>query len=152
MLQLHLFEPRDFVYDYKVIVTNKKESAKSVVLFHNGRGSQERIFGDAKTDAALDVIPSKRLAGNQLSTLCAMMAHNLSRELQMLSAPAVRPRTLPKRPAAWRFEKLGTLRHRIIQRAGRLTRPQGELTLSMSANQTVRRDLLQFLNVLQKAA
>ena len=30
-LQLDLFEPRDFNYDYKVIVTNKGESAKSVV-------------------------------------------------------------------------------------------------------------------------
>ena len=69
MLQLHLFEPRDLNFDYKVIVTNKTESAKSVVLFHNGRGSQECIFGDAKNDAALNVIPSKRLIGNQLFTL-----------------------------------------------------------------------------------
>ena len=53
MLQLHLFEPCDFDFDYKVIVTNKVESAKSVVLFHNGRGSQEAIFSDAKNDAAL---------------------------------------------------------------------------------------------------
>jgi hypothetical protein len=68
MLQLQLFEPRDFDFDYKVIVTNKTESAKSVVLFHNGRGSQEKIFGDAKNDAGLNVIPSKRLAGNQLFT------------------------------------------------------------------------------------
>ncbi|MFH1951750.1 MAG: transposase, partial [Pseudomonadota bacterium] len=83
-LQLHLFEPRDLHFDYKVIVTNKTESAKSVVLFHNGRGSQETIFGDAKTDAALDALPSTRLAGNQIFTLCAMMAHNLSREIQML--------------------------------------------------------------------
>jgi hypothetical protein len=150
-LQLHLFEPRDFTFDYKVIVTNKTESARSVVLFHNGRGSQECIFGDAKNDAALDVIPSKRLAGNQLFTLCSMMAHNLSREIQMLAAPAAAPRALPKRPAAWTFEKLDTLRHRIIQRAGRFTRPQGELTLTMSANQAVRRDLLRFLDVLQKA-
>jgi hypothetical protein len=150
-LQLDLFEPRDFTYDYKVIVTNKSESAKSVVLFHNGRGSQEAIFGDAKNDAALDAIPTKRLAGNQIFTLCAMMAHNLSRELQMLAAPSA-TRALPKRPAAWSFEKLDTLRHRIIQRAGRLTRPQGELTLTMSANNAVRNDLLRFLDVLQKAA
>jgi hypothetical protein len=150
-LQLHLFEPRDFNYDYKVIVTNKFESAKSVVLFHNGRGSQEAIFGDAKNDAALDVIPTKRLAGNQIFTLCTMMAHNLSRELQMLAAPSVL-RSLPKRPAAWTFEKLDTLRHRIIQRAGRFTRPQGELTLTMSANHAVRKDLVHFLDVLQKAA
>jgi len=150
-LQLDLFEPRDFNYDYKVIVTNKGESPKSVVLFHNGRGGQEAIFGDAKNDTALDAIATKKLAGNQIFTLCAMMAHNLSRELQMIAAPPA-PRALPKRPAAWTFERLDTLRHRIIQRAGRLTRPQGELTLTMSANHAVRKDLLHFLNVLQKAA
>ena len=150
-LQLDLFEPRDFNYEYKVIVTNKSESAKTVVLFHNGRGSQEAIFGDAKNDAALDAIPTKRLAGNQIYTLCAMIAHNLSRELQMLAAPAA-SRALPKRPAVWKFQKLDTLRNRVIQRAGRLTRPQGELTLTMSANHAVRKDLLHFLNILQKAA
>ncbi len=132
-------------------MTNKTESAKSVVLYHNGRGSQEGIFGDAKTDVALSAIPTKRLAGNQIFTLCAMMAHNLSRELQMLAAPSA-PRALPKGPAAWTFEKLDTLRHRIIQRAGRFTRPQGELTLTMSANEAVRKDLLHFLDALQKAA
>ena len=152
MLQLHLFEPRDFDFDYKVIVTNKTESAKSVVSFHNGRGSQEGIFGDAKNDAALNVVPSKRLAGNQIFTLCSMMAHNLSREVQMLAARGTPSRALPKRPTVWTFEKLDTLRHRIIQRAGRFTRPQGELTLTMSTNHAVRRDLLRFLDVLQKAA
>jgi hypothetical protein len=150
-IQLHLFEPRDFNYDYKVIVTNKTESAKSIVLFHNGRGSQECIFGDAKNDAALDVIPSRRLSGNQIYTLCSMMAHNLSREVQMLAAPSVQ-RARAKRPAAWTFERLDTLRHRVIQRAGRLTRPQGELTLTMSANKSVRKDLMHFLDVLKKAA
>ena len=150
-IQLHLFEPRDFQFDYKVIVTNKTESAKSVVLFHNGRGSQEAIFGNAKTDTALGVIPCKRLAANQTFTICAMMAHNLSRQVQMLSKPSA-PRTLAKRPAAWAFEKLDTLRHRIIQRAGRLVRPQGKLTLTMSANQAVQNDLLHYLNVLQKTA
>lgn len=150
-LQLHLFEPRDFDFDYKVIVTNKTESAKSVVLFHNGRGSQEAIFGDAKTDAALNVIPSKRLTGNQLFTLCSMMAHNLSRELQILASSRA-SRSFSKRPACWSFEKLDTLRHRIIQRAGRLTKPQGTLTLTMSANDAVRQDLFHFLDSIKKAA
>ncbi len=150
-IQLHLFEPRDFNFDYKVIVTNKSESAKAVVLFHNGRGSQEAIFGDAKNDSGLNVIPTRRLAGNQVYTLCSMMAHNLSREIQMISSPAGL-RALPKRPAAWKFKTLDTLRHRIIQRAGRLTRPQGELTLTLSANRAVRKDLLHFLDAVQKAA
>ncbi len=44
-----------------------------------------------------------------------------------------------------------TLRHRIILRPGRLTRPQGELTLTMSANTSVLKGLLHFLNAVQKA-
>jgi hypothetical protein len=150
-IQLDLFEPRDFNYDYKVIVTNKSESAKAVILFHNGRGSQEAVFADAKGDCGLNVIPTRRLIGNQVYTLCSIMAHNLSRELQMISAPAA-SRALPKRPTAWSFKTLDTLRHRIIQRAGRLTRPQGELTLTMSANRAVRKDLLHFLDAVQEAA
>jgi hypothetical protein len=96
-LQLDLFEPQDFNFDYKVIVTNKKESAKALLLFHNKRGSQEAIFGDAKTDCGLNSIPTRRLIGIQVYTLCSMMAHNLSGEIQMTFAPAAQ-RTKPKRP------------------------------------------------------
>lgn len=147
-LQLDLFEPLEFGYEYTVIVTNKKEQAKNVVLFHHGRGSQEAVFGEAKEHAALDVVPTRRCAGNQIVTLCAMMAHNLGRELQMATTERER-RTHPKRRAAWCFETLNTLRRRLIQRAGRLIRPQGKLTLSMSANERVQHDLLHALDTLQ---
>jgi len=150
-LQLDLFEPRDFDFEYKVILTNKKQAAQAVLHFHNGRGSQEATFGDAKQHAALAIIPTKHLAGNQIYTLCAMMAHNLAHELQMLAAPANK-RATAKRAAAWTFEKLDTLRHRLFQRAGRLTRPQGELTLTMSANKTTRQNLLRFLDAIENAA
>lgn len=150
-LQLDLFEPRDFDFEYKVIVTNKHQSASAVIQFHNGRGAQECIFGDAKQDAALNVIPTRKLAANQTYTLCAMLAHNLGRELQMLAAPA-RKRATAKRRAAWTFETLDTLRRRLIQRAGRLNRPQGELTLTMSANKKVKKQLLHFLDCIKKAA
>ncbi len=79
------------------------------------------------------------------------MAHNLSREIQKLAKPSAQ-RALAKRPAAWKFEKLDTIHHRIIQRGGRIIRPQGNLTLTMSANQEVRKDLIHLLSVLQKAA
>lgn len=150
-LQLDLFEPVDRDYQYKVVVTNKIESAKAVVLFHNGRGSQESIFGNAKNDTALSVIPCKRLVANQVFTLSSMMAHNFSQEMQMLSHPAAN-RAKPKRPSAWKFQKLDTIRHRIIQRAGRFTRPGGKLTLTMNSNQAVKKDLLHFLEAMQKAA
>jgi hypothetical protein len=82
-------------------------------LFHNGRGSQEAIFGDVKNDTDLDMVPCRRLAANQVFTINAMMAHNLSREIQMLAQPST-PRALAKRSATWKFEKLATIRHRII--------------------------------------
>jgi len=148
-LQLDLFEPRDFDFEYKAILTNKKQGAKAVLQYHNGRGGQEAIFGDAKQHAALAVIPTKLLAGNQLYTLCARMAHNLGRERQMLAAPAHK-RPTAKRAAAWTFEKLDTIRHRIFQRAGRLTSPQGELTLTMSANKTAQKDLLHLLDAIEE--
>ena len=150
-LQLDLFEPVSREYQYKVIVTNKKESAEAIVLFHNGRGSQELLFGHAKNDTALSLIPCKRLGANQVFTLASMMAHNFSKEIQMVARPAAN-RAKAKRPTAWTFQKLDTIRRQIIQRAGRFTRPQGKLTLTMSPNNAVKQDLLFFMDALQKAA
>jgi len=57
-----------------------------------------------------------------------------------------------KRPALWKFEKLDILRKRIIQRAGRLIRPQGKLTLSMSSNKLIEKERLDLLSAIDEAA
>lgn len=67
-LQLDLFEPRDHQYDYKVIVTNKAGKAGSILQFHNGRGSQEGIFAQGKTQTQLDYTPTNSLNGNRIFT------------------------------------------------------------------------------------
>ena len=46
----------------------------------------------------------------------------------------------------------GMVRRKLIQRAGRLTRPQGQLTLTMSANTAVKSVLLHYLDALKSAA
>jgi hypothetical protein len=146
-VQLDLFEPRDSMYEYKVIVTNKSASARSVLLFHHGRGAQEKIFGEAKQHVALDYLPCRRLVANQVFTTAGMLAHNLSRELQMCAqSPA--PRTRPKRPTLWTFHSLGTIRQHLLHRAGSLTRPQGELTLKLNANPAVRDAMQRYLAAL----
>ncbi len=150
-LQLDLFQPRDFDYDYRVVVTNKTGSARSILRFHHGRGTQEGLFAEARQHAGLDLIPTRRLASNQIVTLCAMMAHNLGRQIQMLAASR-HHYSRAKRPAAWTFQTLDTLRHRFIQRAGRLTEPQGELTLTLSRNPMAEHDLVYFLDAVQEAA
>jgi len=150
-VQLDLFVPYEYGYDFKVIVTNKTIGAGKILAFHHGRGAQEAIFAELKSQAQMDYVPTRTRAGNQTFMLAAVMAHNLNRELQMLSTAPVR-NTTEKRAPLWAFEQLGTLRRKLIQRAGRLTRPQGQLTLTMSANPAVRSELLHYLNTLQRAA
>lgn len=65
-IQMDLFVPHEHGYQFKVIVTNKTESAQAVLRFHNGRGAQENIFGEVKSQCNMDYIPVRRLAGNQM--------------------------------------------------------------------------------------
>jgi hypothetical protein len=150
-IQLDLFVPHEYGYEFKVIVTNKGASAKKLLLYHNGRGSQESVFGELKSHSQMEYIPVRHLYGNQLYMTAAILAHNLNRELQMATTPAERGTTV-KRAPLWRFVELATLRHRLIQRAGRLTQPSGRLTLALGANETVKHELLRFLEGLDKAA
>jgi len=147
-VQLDLFIPYDYGYEFKVIVTNKQVRTRSVVAFHDGRGSQEGIFGELKSQCQMGYVPVRTLVGNQIYLLAGLFAHNLARELQMTAFPQSR-HTTAQRAALWVFEKLDTLRGNLIRRAGRLTRPQGRLTLTISGNQTVKHQLLQYLAAVQ---
>jgi len=150
-VQLDLFIPYEYGYDFKVIVTNKRLSAKKALAFHHGRGAQEGVFAELKSQTQMDYVPTRTKAGNQVYLLSAVLAHNLNRELRIHCYEQER-NTTEKRAPLWQFEQLGTLRRKLIQRAGRLTRPQGKLTLTMSANPTVKSELLHILNVFKPAA
>lgn len=150
-IQLDLFIPHEYGYDFKVIVTNKTLSAGKLIAYHYGRGSQEGVFAELKTHCQLEYVPTRTLAGNQTYMLCAIMAHNLGRELQMMVKPPARC-TNGKRTALWCLVTLETLRRTLVQRAGRLIAPQGKLTLAMSANDKVRTELLHYLATLDRAA
>ena len=145
VLQLDVFEPREWQYDYKAVVTNKQISVGRVLAFHNGRGTQEGIFGELKTHCQFDYIPTRKWAANRLYAQAAILAHNLTRELQMRVVGPVRA-TNPKRAPLWIFETLSTIRSSIIRRAGRLVRPNGQLVLTMSANEAAQEDIRRYLS------
>ena len=147
-IQLDLFLPVQFEYTYKVVVTNKSDHARTVLTFHNGRGSQEGVFGELKSQMQMDYIPTRRLLGNQIFTIAAVLAHNLNHELQMRARRPNRG-TTRKRAARWIFEKAETLRRNIIRRAGRFTRPRGKLTLTLNPNPAVQSELLALLKNLR---
>lgn len=150
-IQLDLFIPYEYGHDFKVIITNKRLSARKVLRYHNGRGAQEGIFAELKSQTQMDYVPTRRQAGNQVFVLAAMLVHNLNREMQMLTNEQQRA-TTERRAPLWHFTRLGTLRRQLIQRAGRLTRPQGTLTLTMSVNPAVKSELLHYLDVLKQVA
>lgn len=143
-LQLDLFSPRDVKHQFKIIVTNKTTRAKNVMAFHDGRGSQEGLFAELKSQLPLGYVPNNTWNANKVFLLCVFMAHNLGRELQMNREPTTQ-RSTEKRTTHWQFVQLDTLRKTVIQRAGRLIRPQGKLTLSMSINPAVRELLETYL-------
>lgn len=150
-VQLDLFEPYEYGYEFKVIVTNKTFRAKRATMFHEGRGSQENIFAELKSHCHLDYVPVRTLCGNQTYLLAGLFAYNLTRELQMQTTEPSRG-TTAKRASLWIFEKVDTLRKTLIQRAGRLTRPEGTLTLTINANAWIKERLLNTLGAIQAAA
>jgi hypothetical protein len=150
-IQLDLFEPYQQGYEFKVIVTNKQGRAKSVVAFHEGRGCQEGIFGELRTSCRMNYVPTRTRAGNETYLLCGIFAHNLLRKMQMIVRPPDRNTNWGRAPM-WAFEKMETFCKKLIQRAGRLTRPRGELTLTLGPEEAVRKELLFYLSALKEAA
>jgi hypothetical protein len=77
------FIPYEYGHDFKEIVTNKPVCAKKALSFHNGRGAQEGVFFELKSQTQMDYIPTRKKAGNQVYLLSAVLAHNLNREIQI---------------------------------------------------------------------
>lgn len=147
-VQLDLFIPHQWGYDFKVILTNKPTRMNKVLAFHNGRGAQENLLGELKSQCQMDYIPVRTLAGNQIYMLCSILAHNLARELQMIADPPQR-HTTEKRSPLWVFQELNTMRRQWLQRAGRFTWPQGRLTLTLGLNESLKDSLLHYLGALE---
>lgn len=150
-VQLDLFVPYEYGYEFKVVITNKRVGVGTVLRFHEGRGAQEGIFGELKTHCAMGHVPVRRRLGNQMYLLASLFAHNLVRELQMQTESRSRG-TTDNRASLWVFERVATVRKTLLQRAGRLSRPNGRLTLTISGGQPVKEKLLAILDRLRPAA
>lgn len=150
-IQLDLFEPIDRDFEFKVAMTNKDLSPAALLRYHNGRGSQEATFAEAKSQLGLGYLPSRREAGNRVYMLCNLIAHALGRELQMRAAPP-RSTNTATRACLWALERIASLRNRLIKRAARLIHPQGQLVVSFAACPDAERDIRQLADAVSIAA
>ena len=146
-VQLDLFEPYEHDHQFKVVITNKRVQASHVLRFHDGRGSQENLFSELKSDLPMGNVPVGSLVGNQIYLLAVLHAHNLTRSIQMAWRDRQRS-TTPKRAALWIFDRVGSFRAKYLSRAGRLTRPKNKLTLTISGNRTVEREIRECLDAM----
>jgi len=146
-VQLDLFVPYEHDHQFKVVVTNKRVHAGHVLRFHEGRGGQENLFSELKSDLPMGNVPVRTLVGNQVYLLAVLHAHNLTRSIQMAWRDRDR-RTTPKRAAMWIFDRAASFRAKYLCRAGRFTRPQNELTLTISGNRSVEREIRDCLDAM----
>jgi hypothetical protein len=133
VIQLELFRPVSHDYEYKVIITNKKTSIRKILFYHHGRGYQENIFSELKTQTQMDYIPTKRKNANELFIIAAIFAHNQIRAIQMeIKKPKLNKRHEGK--PLWKFKEMKIVRRRMLNIAGKLTRPKNKLRLTINYN------------------
>jgi hypothetical protein len=81
--------------------------------------------------------------------MAGCIAHNLNRTMQMKTKPKPKQRkTTPKRAPLWVFQQINTFRRNIVNRAERVARPQGKLTLTISGNNYVENEYREILEAL----
>ena len=146
-VQLDLFKPYKFGYEFQVIATNKELGAAAIVAYHHGRGSQENAFGELKSQCQMDYVPVRRRLGNETYLLASVMAFNLIRELQMQTERPTR-RTTRQRATLWVFERVETFRRTTLQRAGRLSSPSGRRVLTFCAGKNLQQRVQHILQTL----
>ena len=109
-IQLDLFVPHAYDYEFKVIVTNQTLTPRVVVEFHEGRGAREGVFAEPRSYRQMEYIPVRKETGNQTYLLAGLLAHNLTRQLQMVADGPQRT-TNARRSSLWVLRQLGTIRH-----------------------------------------
>ena len=94
------------------------------------------LFEPVDTQYDYKVVPTNKRLSNELYLTASVLSHNLLHELQMRTEPRQR-QTQTSRTPLWRFLHPQTWRARWLHRAGRLTRPAGRLTLTISGDHII---------------
>lgn len=128
--QLDLFDPNNGHYEYSAIATNMSLSGAALWRFMCGRGGHEKAYGELKNGFAFDCVPSMRQEANSAWQILSVIAFNLTRAFQ--AATTAPPRVENgKGTCRFTFENIQTLRFKLINRAGLITRPSGKATLDV---------------------
>ena len=145
--QLNLFSPDNGIYKYQVICTNLNYTSINIYKFMQGRSAQEKYIGELKSDFAFDKIPSKNLNVNNAFQHLSILSYNLTRSFQIegFYKNKISKRTL-KKTTALKIYRFKTLRFKIFNKAGKITRTNGKLLLNLAYNKATETLYTKFIN------
>ena len=116
-------------WQHFAFITNREEPLELVEREHREHAVVELVIRDLK-DQALAHFPSGRFNANAAWTVIACLAHNLHRWTQLIGLPDESPR------------RARTLRRRLLELPGRLTRSARRWTLHLPARWPWKADFL----------
>jgi hypothetical protein len=135
--QLDLFDPNDGYYEYCAIATNLSLTPRKLWNFMAGRGEHEKVIGHLKGQLAFATVPTHRYGANSAWQQLVAIAHNLLVSFQIDTGARRRNRT-EKRTCLYELKTAQTLRFELLNRAGRVVRPNGTTILRLSRNSRYR--------------
>ncbi len=135
--QLDLFDPNNGYYEYSAIATNLSFPPRHLINFMDGRGEHEKVIGQLKGQLAFGTVPTNRYGANSAWQQLVTIAHNLLVGFQIDTGARRRHRT-EKRTCLYELKTAQSLRFELLNRAGRVVRPNGITTLRLSSNSRYR--------------
>ncbi|MDF1537255.1 MAG: transposase, partial [bacterium] len=120
-VQGDLFDGVDPKVRYKVIASNREETAEETVRWYNARGEHsENRIKELKLGPGMERMPCGQFGANAVFFRIGILAYNLFRmfELKVL-------------PEEWRHHQLRTVRWRLYQVAGKVVRHAGQVYLKV---------------------
>ena len=135
--QLDLFDPNDGYYEYCAIATNLSLVPRKLWNFMAGRGEHEKVIGHLRGQLAFATVPTNRYGANSAWQQLVAIAHNLLVSFQIDTGARRRYRT-EKRTCLYELKTPQTLRFELLNRAGRVVRPNGTTILRLSRNSRYR--------------
>ncbi len=149
--QLDLFDPADGHFEYSAVATNTVLSGQHLWWFMCGRGSHEKAYAELKSGFAFDSVPTKHYGANSAWQVLSVLAFNLMNSFQV--ATVAQPRAASrKRWTLYPLQTIQILRYQWLNRAGRLTQPDGRPTLDVGPDPEVRNRFTQIHEQLSRTA
>lgn len=149
--QLDLFNPDDGHWEYSAVCTNKSLELRALWHFYNGRGVQEKVIAELKSQYAFGDVPTQSYAANTAWQKLNILAHNLITSFQLATTAEEKPRT-PRRTTAFMLRSIKTLRFEWLAKAARVIRPGGRQVLRLPDNDSTRHAIAKIEKNLAQAA